>query len=89
MLLGAHWSYWVALAAAATLVALEMLRRRQHARVWLGAFLEQGNREDKHHLEYRPDQRVHAIQARLSRSIGKRRAFSAKTRARIERELRK
>lgn len=88
MLLGAHWSYWLALALTATLGALELLRRRRHSRIWLGAFLEQARRENDHAVEYRHDQRVHALQARLSRHLGVRQAFSAKTMARIERELR-
>lgn len=86
MLLGAHWGYWVGLGAVATLAALELLRRRRHARVWLGAFLEQGRRELEHGVAYRADQRAHALQQRLSRHIG-RRAFSKKMRRRIEEEL--
>lgn len=88
MILGARWQLWAALGAAVLLGALELLRRwRARRRLWLAAFLEQGRRELEHTVGYRHDQRVHAIQARLSRHLGKRRAFSASTRRKIEKHL--
>lgn len=56
-------------------------------RTWRAAFVEQVRREKNHHIEYRHDQTVHALQQRLSRRWGKRRAFSKKLRARIVKEL--
>lgn len=77
-----------AIAGAALLVALVFaLRHRRARRVYLGALLEQVRRENEHEgPEYRHDQRVRAIQQRLSRRWG-RRAFTEKTRARIEKDL--
>lgn len=66
---------------------LDLLRRWRDRRIWRAAFLEQVRRERNHHTEYRHDQTVHALQQRLSRRWGKRRAFSKKTRARILKEL--
>jgi hypothetical protein len=63
--------------------------RSRHRRELLAAFLEQGRREAEHQHTYRHDQRVHAIQQRLSRVWGKRKAFSPKVKAEIERELHK
>lgn len=89
MLLGAHWGFWVALVGVVALGVLGLRRRRRHERAVLGAFLEQARRELEHQVAYRPDQRVHALQQRLSRHIGTRRAFSRKMHARIEEELRR
>jgi hypothetical protein len=83
---------WIPFAVVVGL-GLEFARRwRHHRRVWLGAFLEQARRELEHHergVYYRPEQRANAIQQRLSRHLGKRRAFSKRTRRKIEHELRK
>jgi hypothetical protein len=88
MILGAHWGYWLGLAVALLAGALEVVRRlRRRRRVWLAAFLEQARREAEHRLPYREDQRVRAIQQRLSRAWGKR-ALGVRLRRRIERELR-
>lgn len=65
-------------------VLLRWLRRRRH---WLGAFLEQGRVESEHHTDFRRDQQIHAIQQRLSRTLGKRHAFHLKTKKKIEAEL--
>lgn len=74
----------MALALVGLLVFLRVVRRR---RAWLGAFLEQARREVLHPLEYREDQRVRAIQQRLSRVLG-RKALGEKTGKRIAKELR-
>jgi hypothetical protein len=71
-------------ALLATLVALRIRRRR---RIWLAAFIEQGRREDAHDVSYRHDQRVRAIQQRLSRHWG-RRAHGHRVKRRIEEALR-
>lgn len=65
-------------------VLIRWLRRRRH---WLAAFLEQGRVESIHHTRFRDDQRINALQQRLARTLGKRHAFSLKTRRRLEREL--
>lgn len=80
--------YWLMagvwlIVAAATLLARHVIRKR----VELAAFLEQGHREALHDIEYRPAQRLNAIQQRLSRRLGKRYAFSIKTRKRLAAEL--
>lgn len=86
MLLGAHWGYWAALAVAIVLGAAELVRRRRRARLFFAALLEQGRREVSHGVGYRDDQRVAAVQQRLSRTLGKR-AFSPDVRRQIERAL--
>lgn len=73
-------------AGLALLFLLVALRVRRHRRIWLAAFLEQGRREHGHPVEYRVDQRIHAIQQRLSRHLGAR-AFSERARRRIVRHL--
>lgn len=52
------------------------------------ALKEQDRREEAHHIDYRIDQRLDAIQQRLSRQIG-RKAFSEDVRAQIVKELAK
>jgi heme exporter protein D len=87
MMFGAHWGYWLALGLSLVALALDQVRRaRRRRRVWRYAFDEQLRREVIHPLPYRPDQRVRAIQQRLSRSWGKR-ALSSSMRRRIEEEL--
>jgi hypothetical protein len=77
----------VILAALGVFVLAIAARWVRDRRIWLAAFVEQVRREKNHHIEYRHDQTVHAIQQRLSRRWGKRRGFSKKTRERILKEL--
>lgn len=77
---------WSSIAVAIT--ALHHQRRRRQ-RIEMAAFLEQGRVENEHHSEFRHDQRLHAIQQRISRDLGKRHAFSLKTRRRLSAELRR
>lgn len=87
--LGAHLGYWLALAVTLVLAGAEWARRlRRRERLWLAAFLEQGRREATHEVPYREDQRVRAIQQRLSRHMGKR-AHGERVRRRIKEELRR
>jgi hypothetical protein len=83
-----HFLWWLALGGLLSALALLPLRRRLWLeRVIFAALLEQGRREVFHEgPEYRPDQRVRAIQQRVSRSIGKR-AFSPEVRAMIEKAV--
>jgi hypothetical protein len=69
---------------------LWLLQRWLHLRrVFFAALLEQGRRNATHDVPYREDQDVHAIQQRLSRDIGKKRAFSKRWHRKIVREVRK
>lgn len=79
----------LAFAGLGVAVAAVWLRHRFKKRrlVWVGAFLEQGRVENEHHTPFRDDQRMNAIQQRLSRHLGARSAFGPKTRRRIEREI--
>ena len=52
------------------------------------ALVEQVRRETNHHLEYRPDQRFRAVQQRMARVIGRRRAVSQWWSDRIRQVLR-
>lgn len=69
--------------------ALSIVRRRfVRRRVFFAALLEQGRREVEHGgPQYRHDQRVRAIQQRLSRMFGAS-AHSVRTRHEIERAMR-
>ncbi len=58
--------------AAIFLVAVFFVHRGR--RIFAAVVVEQERREQAHHLDYRPDQRLRACQQRLSRLIG-RRAF--------------
>lgn len=72
------------------ILALLFLRRwLRWRRVFFSALFEQGRRNATHPVPYREDQNVHAIQQRLSRHIGKRRAFSKKMHRKIVHEVRK
>lgn len=64
-------------------------RRWRHHRLMFAALLEQRRREANHDVKWRHDQRLNAIQQRLSRHLGKRRAFGDKMRRRVEAELHK
>lgn len=75
-------------AAVAICVAIAIAyARRKRRRIEMAAFLEQGRVEAEHHTKFRHDQRLNAIQQRISRHLGKRHAFSLKTRRRLAAEL--
>jgi hypothetical protein len=74
--------------AIAVLVAAGVRRHIRRRRIWLAAFLEQGRVEAEHRLPFRFDQKVNAIQQRLSRDLGAE-AFRSSTRRRIEAEVRR
>lgn len=77
---------WSAIAVA---VAFIHHRRRRLQRIELAAFLEQGRVEAEHHTKFRHDQRLNAIQQRISRELGHKHAFSLKTRRRLRAALNK
>lgn len=87
MIAGARVEFWIGLGVAMLLGALELGRRiRAARRFYLGALLEQVRREQEHTgPSWRADQRVRAIQQRLSRRWG-RLAFLAIVRRRVERD---
>ena len=79
----------VAGAGALAALVVPSLRARWLAKKTLKeAVDEQERREGAHTLPYRTDQRISAVQQRLSRTIGSR-AFNKHIRKRIEQELRK
>ena len=74
--------------AAVLLVALLGLRWWNRARHFDAAFKEQYRRESNHHVPYKDHHRIQAIQQRLSRIYGKRKAFSKGWEKKIRERLR-
>ena len=75
-----------AVALVASLGAWVHLRERRFRRLLVAALKEQDRREGISEVDYRPDQRLRAIQQRLSRKIGKR-AFADKSKKRIQERI--